>query len=164
MQLERAWERPRSSRPSEKMRSRKLVLMLAIALLGSALASGVAFAGGRGGGHSRVSVGVVVGPGWWGPRPGWVGPGWGWGPGWGPGPWGWGGPVVVGPPVVIQSAPPVFIERDPLPVNPAPPQQVAPAPPPQSGWWYLWPGANGYYPYVRECPGGWQRVSPQPPS
>jgi hypothetical protein len=157
------------------MRSRKFVSMLAIVLLGSALASGVAFAGGGGrghGGHPRVSVGVAVGPGWWGPRPGWVGPGWGWGaawgpawgwgPGWGPGPWGWG--PGWGQPVVIQSAPPVFIERDPLPVNPPPPQQVAPAPPPQSGWWYFCPGASGYYPYVRECPGGWQRVSPQPPS
>jgi len=44
------------------MRSRKFVLMLAIALLGSVLASGVAFAGG-GGGRARVSVGVAVGPG-----------------------------------------------------------------------------------------------------
>jgi hypothetical protein len=58
----------------------------------------------------------------------------------------------------------VFIERDPLPATPMPPQQAAPAPPQQLGWWYFCPGANGYYPYVRECPGGWQRVSPQPPS
>ncbi len=56
------------------------MLTLALALLGGALASEPAFAGGR----SRVvvGVGVGVGPGWWG-RPGW-GPGWGWGAaGWG---------------------------------------------------------------------------------
>jgi hypothetical protein len=67
---------------------------------------------------------------------------------------------VVGPPVVIQQSPPVFIERDPLP-------QSSPAPvtpPPPTGWWYFCPGVNAYYPYIRECPGGWQRVSPQPPS
>jgi hypothetical protein len=67
---------------------------------------------------------------------------------------------MVGPPVVIQQSPPVFIERDPLP-------QAAPAPvtpPPPSGWWYFCPGAGAYYPYIRECPGGWQRVAPQPPS
>jgi hypothetical protein len=54
----------------------------------------------------------------------------------------------------------VYIERDPLP-------QAAPAPvtpPPPSGWWYFCPGAGTYYPYIRECPGGWQRVAPQPPS
>jgi len=27
----------------------------------------------------------------------------------------------------------------------------------------LLPSSNGYYPYVRECPGGWQQVSPRPP-
>jgi hypothetical protein len=52
----------------------------------------------------------------------------------------------------------VFIERDPPPAS-------APQPQPQAQhWWYFCPGANAYYPYVRECPGGWQRVSPQPPS
>jgi hypothetical protein len=30
-------------------------------------------------------------------------------------------------------------------------------------YWYFCPSANGYYPYVKECPGGWQQVMPQPP-
>jgi len=38
--------------------------------------------------------------------------------------------------------------------------QAAPAP--QQDWYYC-PNSNAYYPYVRECPGGWQRVPSQPP-
>ena len=39
--------------------------------------------------------------------------------------------------------------------------QAAPAPA-QPQDWYFCAGSNGYYPYVRECPGGWQRVPAQP--
>lgn len=148
------------------MRFRKFVLALAVALLGVMLASAPAFAGGRyHGGHegARVGVGVYVGPGWWGPRPYW-GAGY-----WGGGYWGapyWGGyyapyyPYYGYPPVVVQPAPQVYIERD------APPQTAPPpaSPAPQQNWWYFCPGAGAYYPYIRECPGGWQRVAPQPPS
>jgi hypothetical protein len=38
--------------------------------------------------------------------------------------------------------------------------QAAPAA--QQDWYYC-AGSNGYYPYVRECPGGWQRVTALPP-
>jgi hypothetical protein len=175
------------------MRSRKIVLTLAVALLSSTLASSAAFAGGayvvggayghsRGGyvvggahgyprgaygyGYPRASVGIYVGPGWYGPRPYWGGGYWGGGY-WGGGYWGgapyYGGaapyyypPYSYAPPVVVQPAPQVYIERDPQAVAPAQQQ-------PSSQWWYFCPGANGYYPYVKECPGGWQRVAPQPP-
>jgi len=30
-------------------------------------------------------------------------------------------------------------------------------------WWYYCPNPQGYYPYVRDCSDGWQRVAPQPP-
>lgn len=40
--------------------------------------------------------------------------------------------------------------------------QPEPAPPP-THWWYYCAEAKAYYPYVRECAGGWQRVSPTPP-
>ena len=43
------------------------------------------------------------------------------------------------------------------------PAQAAPAQP-QANWWYYCAASKGYYPYVRECPGGWSRVSPQPPA
>ena len=60
------------------------------------------------------------------------------------------------PQVVVQQAAPVYVEQ---PVAP-----VAPAPAAASGnYWYYCTASRGYYPYVKECPGGWQRVSPQPP-
>jgi hypothetical protein len=57
------------------------------------------------------------------------------------------------------SSPPAYIERDD--VAPSPPRQP---PPQQTQHWYYCPGAKAYYPYVRECPGGWQQVPAQPPS
>ena len=38
-----------------------------------------------------------------------------------------------------------------------------PAPAQPQGEWYYCANSNAYYPYVRECPGGWQRVPAQPP-
>ena len=31
-----------------------------------------------------------------------------------------------------------------------------------SGYWYYCNSSNGYYPYVKECSGGWQQVAPTP--
>jgi hypothetical protein len=31
-----------------------------------------------------------------------------------------------------------------------------------AGWWYYCAPANGYYPHVKECPSGWQRVPASP--
>lgn len=42
-------------------------------------------------------------------------------------------------------------------------QGVPQAAPAQSQDWYYCAGSNAYYPYVRECPGGWQRVPSVPP-
>ncbi len=33
----------------------------------------------------------------------------------------------------------------------------------QANFWYYCRSADGYYPYVRQCPEGWQPVSPRPP-
>ena len=42
--------------------------------------------------------------------------------------------------------------------------QQAPAPVQQQAYsWYYCPSSNGYYPYVTQCPAGWQKVSPTPP-
>jgi hypothetical protein len=35
--------------------------------------------------------------------------------------------------------------------------------PPAETWWNYCPESRTYYPYVKECPGGWQQVSPVPP-
>jgi len=56
-------------------------------------------------------------------------------------------PIVVAPP----APPPVYIEQ-----QPAVPQ-LAP------GYWYYCNEAQAYYPYVKQCPGPWQQVAPQPP-
>lgn len=58
---------------------------------------------------------------------------------------------------VIVVPAPVYVER-----------QVAPPPPPvsapvQQADWFYCQASGAYYPYVRECPAGWQRVPAQPP-
>ena len=42
---------------------------------------------------------------------------------------------------------PPYIERDPA----------------ASGYWFFCKAAGIYYPYIRECPAGWQEVAPQLP-
>lgn len=84
--------------------------------------------------HSKVFLGFGVG----------LGPAWGWG--W-PGyyyPYPYPYPAYAAP-VVIQQSPPVYI------------QQPAPAEP---YYWYYCEGAQAYYPYVQQCPGGWMKVVP----
>jgi len=48
------------------------------------------------------------------------------------------------PAVAVPLSPPVYVERGQ-----------------SNDWYYCW-SPQGYYPYVKECPGGWQGVSPQP--
>lgn len=74
--------------------------------------------------------------------------------------WGsWYGPRYYAPPPVYY-APPVVIERAPPPVYIERPAAVVE--PPSSSYWYYCPSANGYYPYVNQCPEGWQAVPPRP--
>ncbi|OYV75651.1 MAG: hypothetical protein B7Z66_12105 [Chromatiales bacterium 21-64-14] len=73
-----------------------------------------------------------------------VGPGWGWGPWWAP------PPVYYSPPPVIVSPPP-------------PVTYIAPERPAPQQYWYFCQTKRAYYPYVKECPGGWMKVVPQPP-
>jgi hypothetical protein len=55
-------------------------------------------------------------------------------------------------PVVYQEQAPVYVEQNPPPA-------AAPQP---SNSWYFCPDSRAYYPYVKECRSGWQRVAPQP--
>jgi hypothetical protein len=56
------------------------------------------------------------------------------------------------PPVTVgQSSAPLYIEQG---QEQAAPQQ----------YWYFCSDPKGYYPYVKQCPAGWQPVSPQAPS
>jgi hypothetical protein len=67
------------------------------------------------------------------------------GPYWGP--WGY-------PPVVVERSSPVYVDSQPVVVEAAP----------ASNYWYFCRAANGYYPYVKDCPAGWEKVMPTPPS
>lgn len=112
-----------------------LVAFLALATLGSTAAWADH--------HGRVHFGVVIGAPYWGP--------WGYPPA----PYYYYPPYY--PPVVVERPAPVYIEQAPAAV-PAP----APAAPAPQNFWYYCAAAKGYYPYVKECPSGWQQVPPQP--
>lgn len=64
-----------------------------------------------------------------------------------PGPW---YPPYPSPPVIVQQTPPVYIQQN--------------APGDAATYWYYCEQARGYYPYVKECPGGWMTVVPPTPS
>jgi hypothetical protein len=71
-------------------------------------------------------------------------------------------PSYYYPPVVVApSAPPTYIEQGAGQPAPAPSQSAAQSTSP-SNWWYYCADARAYYPYVKECLAGWQRVAPQP--
>lgn len=56
------------------------------------------------------------------------------------------------PMVIVRPEPPVYIER------------AAPsAAPPTAAVWYYCRASGSYYPYVKECPGGWEHVVPTLP-
>jgi hypothetical protein len=84
----------------------------------------------------------------------WIGPGWGgWTPWWGPAyyPYRYSYPYYYpyypyysDPPAVIQQQPPVYVQ-------------------PEEQYWYYCQNPEGYYPYIRKCPGGWMKVVPSAP-
>lgn len=65
-------------------------------------------------------------------------------------------PPYYAPVVVRQAAPTVYVEQSPA-------QAPAAQPAPQTAWWYYCAESKTYYPYVQQCPAGWQQVAPQPP-
>jgi hypothetical protein len=67
-----------------------------------------------------------------------------------------GPPVLVGPPVVVAPSYPAPVVVEPAPVHQEQPQTAA------RQYWYYCQDPAGYYPYVKECPRGWQPVSPTP--
>jgi hypothetical protein len=79
----------------------------------------------------------------------WIGPGWWWGQPYYPYYPYYYYPYYPQPPVVRQQAPVYEYEQQPS-------QQ-------QEYYWYFCPEADAYYPYVKQCPGGWKKVVPTPP-
>jgi hypothetical protein len=107
--------------------------------------------------HSDVRGGlsITVGhPGWRGYHGGWYGHYRPWGPR-----FYWGGSILLGPPWYpyypygYYSPPPAYVQPPQVYVQPEQPQQ---------NFWYYCQDPPGYYPYVKNCPGGWMQVVPQP--
>jgi hypothetical protein len=124
------------SEESIMMNWRKALLLAAL-VAGSAVSGAALAHHGRGG----VGVGVVIGAPW--VEPGYYYP-----------------PYYAYPryyaypdPIVVRSAP-VYIEQG----------EVDSSAPAEEGSWYYCRKSKAYYPYVKECPGGWQKVAPRPPS
>jgi hypothetical protein len=68
------------------------------------------------------------------------------------------------PAPIVYTAPPVYVEQSPVQAAPAPaPAQPQAQAQPQGEWFYC-AASKAYYPYVSECPAGWQRVPAQPAS
>lgn len=86
-------------------------------------------------GRGRVSIGVGFGYPFWGPW--WYYP---------PPPY-----YYYPPTVYVPAQPTTYVEQGSAPAAEA------------AGWWYYCDKSRGYYPYVRECPTGWERVPPSPP-
>ena len=114
---------------------KRAALIAAIAALGI-VASDAALARGfaRHGGHVRFGL-FVGAPLYWG------------------GYWGPYHPYYYYPPATVTApvSPPTYVEQAPA------------TPAPEPGYWYYCAESRAYYPYVNQCPGGWQQVSPQPP-
>ena len=126
------------------MNTLRMASALTLGVLALCLSSVAAADRGHWHGHERghVGVGIVVDPFWWGaPFPG---------PSYYP-PYYY-PPYYYPPPVVtVPATPPVYIERDGVTSTQA------------LGYWYYCTQPRGYYPHVKQCPGGWQPVAPQPP-
>ena len=116
-----------------------LTMKRVLILLLLAVASGSAFAGGW---HGRTVIGFNFGY-----PVGWYAPWYYYPP-----------PAYYYPPAVYApAAPTTYVERSDV-------AEQAPAPAQGPGTWYYCREANGYYPYVKSCPGGWARVPAQPPN
>ena len=167
------------------------IALAAMALLTTGLSSRDAFCAGPGGGghggggyggHGGGSYGGYGGGsyGWHGGYGGHGGYGWygghggyGWygghgsnvgvdlwiGPGWGPGWWGPYYPYYYPyyPYYPYYATPPVVVEeQEPQTYIQLPPKAKEPS------YWYFCNDPKGYYPYVKKCPKGWQKVVPSP--
>jgi hypothetical protein len=63
-------------------------------------------------------------------------------------------PAPYYPPLVVAQAPSSTIPQDATLANPSS----------ELGEWYYCADDDAYYPFVLQCPGGWQRVPAGPPS
>lgn len=126
--------------------ARKVLVLLLLCAVG--VGNAMADRGDRGrGSRGHVGIGVVIGPSW--------------------GPWYYPAPRYYYPPpyydpyyapiVIERSDPPVYIER---PTSPGTGEDDT-ASAPETNYWYYCAAARAYYPDVKRCPDGWQKVLPR---
>ena len=113
------------------------ITAMIVLLMGSMPGSSAEARGGHGGYGPHVGVGVWLGPGW--------GPGW-----WGPNYYPYYYPYYQETPIVIEHQPEIYMQPAPQAEQPV--------------YWYYCKDPQGYYPYVKQCPGGWMKVVPIPPT
>ena len=117
------------------MRKTTVTFMVLLALL---LALPFFSYAGHGHGHNGGTRVFIGGSLWLGPPPYW-GP-----PAWGPAYY-YGAPAYYGPPPVVVQQPPVYVQRGQA----------------EAEYWYYCDSPQGFYPYIKSCPGGWMKVVPE---
>jgi hypothetical protein len=70
------------------------------------------------------------------------------------GPWYYPPAPYYYPPAVYEPSPPVYVEQAPVMAAPAPQESVQ--------YYFYCTASKAYYPYVKDCPAGWERVPAQP--
>ncbi len=115
------------------------------------VAGGTEVAGGTGGGwHGGYYGGWRGGYGWYGFGL------WGY-------PYGWGYPYAYPYGYPYYGYPYSYPYAYSYPSYPPADTQLPVPSEPQQSYWYYCQDPQGYYPYVRNCPGGWTQVVPTPP-
>lgn len=71
---------------------------------------------------------------------------------------GWAGPAAILAITGLAIGAAAYSQANAAPVYVAPARAYQP--PPESGNWYYCQSYGQYYPYVRDCPEGWQTVMP----
>ena len=139
----------------------KPAIVIAIALASALMASTAWAYRGHGYGHHHhggARVGLYIG----GPvlgfsSYGYPAYGYGYGYGYGYAPYGYYGPATTV--IMTPAAPTVYIEQSSAADSNG---GASPTGPASDGYWYYCSNPDGYYPYVKQCANGWQKVPPQP--
>jgi hypothetical protein len=116
---------------------RILIATVVMALIGFSSESNADGRGGFRGHRGHGGVSIWLGPGW--------GPGW-WGPYYNPYYY-----PYYQEPIVVEQRPEIYLQ-------PLPQAEQQPV------YWYYCKNPQGYYPYVKQCPDGWMKVVPTPPT
>lgn len=115
------------------MRKCAVIILFALAMLTAGALSCSARGHGHGHRHHEHFSGSI-----------WIGPGWG---------TAWPGPIY---PLYYPSGIPRTV------VQPRYDQDVQAPSPEEEDYWYYCREPEGYYPYIKNCPGGWMKVVPPP--